>query len=254
MISFSKILKQVLNERMSFRDLLRHSDPARIDRSRDVRTRSLDVRSMGGNEAWTFTYKSSPSTTGHRWHGYVRFLKEDVSNKDRADQLDCMVDCDCPDYRFRFAYNNAKADAGALGAGAWNQNNGQPPRPRSQGGVGDYGVGMCKHLISLAEFLKTNIEPDAPEPDEPEPKPIVPPKKPIQQPKKPSVTPAAQKPQTINAPEPEDTYSDSRSDTDTDTYSDSRGDLQEGTGKLAENLNRLVLSKPTFQVPYPDEN
>lgn len=247
MISFSKILKQVLTERMSFRDLLRHSDPARIDRSRDVRTRSLDVRSMDGNEAWTFTYKSSPSTTGHRWHGYVRFLKEDVSNKDRADQLDCMVDCDCPDYRFRFAYNNAKADAGALGAGAWNDNNGQPPRPRSQGGVGDYGVGMCKHLISLAEFLKTNIEPDAPEPDKPEPKPIVPSKKPVQTK---AIKPTPSKaPQTINAPEPDqDSYSDSRGD----DYSDSRGDIREGSGKLAGNLARLVQNKPTFQVQYED--
>lgn len=244
MISFRQILQQVLTEKMSFRDLYRSSDPGRVSRSHGVRSKSLEVTSMDGNEAWTFSYKSSPSTTGTRWHGYVRFLKEDVSNKDRADQLDCMVDCDCPDYRFRWAYNNAAQGAGTTGGQSWNGNNGQPPRPREQGGVGDLGVGMCKHLLSLGEFLKTKIEPEAPQPDDqpqqvPQPKQQVQPPKKVQpsQPSRPSVPTRP----TINAPDPDD------------TYSDSRGELQEGMGHLAENLSRLVQSTPQFQVPYPDE-
>lgn len=228
----------MLIERMSFKDLYRVSDPARIDRSKDVRAKSLEVTSMDGNEAWTFTYKSNPSTTGNRWHGYVRFLKEDVSAKDHAYELDCMVDCDCPDYRYRFAYNNAKEDAGALGAGAWNSNNGRPPRPREQGGVGDLGPGMCKHLIALGEFLKTNIEPNAPEPEEePEPTPAA---ATLQPPKS-----------SVDAPDPDDnTYSDSRDS----GYSDSRsGDLRESKNDMVNNLNRLVQSSPRFNVPYEDE-
>lgn len=240
-------MRKVLTERMSFRDLLRSSAPARIDRSRDVHAKSLKVTSMDGNEAWTFSYKSNPSTSGQRWQGYVRFLKEDVSHKNKADELDCMVDCTCPDYRFRWAYNNAKQDAGALGQDAWNSNNGRPPRPREQGGVGDLGPGMCKHLIALGEYLKTNIEPDAPQPEEkPEPKIV---SKPVV---KKEPTPA--KP-TVQAPSPEDTYSDSRSgDSDDDSgYSDSRsGELQESSNNLTNKIKTLVQSKPEFDVWYED--
>jgi len=231
---------------MSFRDLFRVSEPGRIDRARDVNAKSLKVTSMDGNEAWTFSYKSNPSTTGNRWQGYVRFLKEDVSHKDRADQLDCMVDCTCPDYRFRWAYNNAKQDAGALGPGAWNDNNGTAPRPREQGGVGDQGPGMCKHLIALGEFLKTNIEPEAPSPEEPKaPEPTI---KPTPTAKKEPVPVKA----TVQAPEPEDTYSDSRAGDNDDTYSDSRGGLEEGHGQLTQKLNNLVKTKPQFDVFYED--
>jgi hypothetical protein len=250
MISFSDIMRKVLTERMSFSDLYNNSTPDRVDRSKNVNARSLRVTSMGGQEAWTFTYKSNPSTTGHRWHGYVRFLNEDVSQAQSADQLDCMVDCDCPDYRYRWAYNNNKQGAGALGSDSWNMNNGRAPRPISQGGVGDQGPGMCKHLIALGEFLKTNIEPEAPQPDEPATKapaptqkaPTKPQPKPQPKPQVKAKVPAAQKPQTINAPKPED-----------DTYSDSRGDtLQEGNGHLADRLTALVQSKPEFDVYYED--
>lgn len=265
MISFAKIMQKVLTERMSFRDLYSTSTPDRVDRSKSVRSKSLRVTSMDGQEAWTFSYKSSPSTTGHRWHGYVRFLKDNVEQAASAADLDCMVDCDCPDYRYRFAYNNAKEEAGAIGPNSWNQNNGQPPRPREQGGVGDYGTGMCKHLISIGEYLKTNIEPTAPEPPKaptpvapkvvptikaPEPKPSVP-SKPTSNAPQPAKKPVAVKPaplvkkSPIDAPSPEDTVDD---------YTDSRsGDLQENVGQVGEKLTALVKSKPEFEVWYEDD-
>ncbi len=234
-------MHKLLVERTSFKNLLRGSEPGRIDRGRhDVNARSIRVQSMDGQEAWTFNYKSNPSTTGHRWHGYVRFMKEDVSNKDNAMDLDCMVDCDCPDYRYRFAYNNAKADVGTIGRqNDWrhaNQNNGRPPRPRSQGGVGDYGVGMCKHLCSLAEFLKTKITSDAPEPEEEEPtvKPTAVLKK------APKITP--EHPTTTDAPEPGDSYSDSRSG------------LNEGRGRLYEQIDSFVRGNPEFDVQVIDNS
>src|ERR1035437_1706457 len=136
MISFSKIMRQVLTETMSFRDLLRGSESGRKQRGRqDVNARSMRVTTMDGNEAWTFRYKSNPSSTGKPWHGFIKFLKKDVSEKDNAEDIDCMVDCDCPDFRFRYAYNNAQAGVTTTGPDSWNKNNGQKWRSRSQGGV-----------------------------------------------------------------------------------------------------------------------
>lgn len=253
MISLSKLLQQVLTEGTSFKNLLRGSEPGRIDRGRhDVNARSIRVITIDDTEAWTFNYKSHPSTTGQRWHGYVHFLKENVSNAKNVMDLECQVDCDCPDYRYRFAYNNDKAGVGKVGGQPeWkhaNNNNGQPPRPRSQGGVGDYGVGMCKHLCSLGEFLKTEIEPDAPEPEDEKPLPKV--VRPA-----PKVTPET--PATTDAPEPEDAYTDSRSDganptddTDDTGYNDTRSGLQENAGNLFSKMDRFVKTNPEFDVQY----
>jgi hypothetical protein len=243
MISFKALLKKVLLERMSFRDLLSYSDPERIKRSDDVSARNLQVTSADdGNEMWRFSYKSNPSTTGNRHRGNITFFKENVSISDSADDLDCMVDCSCPDYRYRFAYNNARADAGDVGARTLNQNNGNPPRYPSN----DLGPGLCKHLIALGEYLKTNIEPNAPEPEAPKPivkQPFKPskPSKPIvkSQPSKPSSP--SQKPQTINAPEPDD------------TYSDTRGGLYENKSKLYDKMQQFVNQNPEFTVQYYDD-
>ena len=147
-------MQNLLTERRSFRDLLGGSEAGRIQRGRtDVNVRPMRVTTLDGNETWTFRYKSDPSTTGNPWHGYVQFFKEDISHKDNAEDLECMVDCDCPDYRYRYAYNNAHDGVGRIGkhpeAPFGNQNNGRKWRPRSQGGVGDYGVGLCKHLCAL---------------------------------------------------------------------------------------------------------
>ncbi len=247
MISFRKLLRQVLLERTSFKRLLAGSESGRKQRGRtDVNVKPMRVTTMDENEAWTFSYKSSPSTTGNRWHGYVQFFKEDVSHKDSAEDLECMVDCDCPDYRYRYAYNNAQDGVGRIGKHPeWphgNQNNGQKWKPRSQGGVGDYGVGLCKHLCALSEYLKTKMEPDAPEPDEPEDMKAQPKPKPTPPPVKPS---PVTKPQTTTAPDPDDdTYTDSRTGSDT---------LQEGRSPIYERLNQFVIENREFEVPYEDD-
>ena len=264
MISFSKILRTLLTERMSFRALLAGSESGRKQRGRqDVNARSMRVASLDGNEAWTFRYKSSPSTTGNPWHGYIQFFKDDVSEKDNAMDLDCMVDCDCPDYRYRYAYNNAKADVGRIGRhpdlSIGNQNNGQRPRPRSQGGVGDYGVGLCKHLCALADFLKTSVSPEAPEPEDPPP---VPTKKPIKKP-----LPPAMAPQTFKAPDPDtDSYNDSRTGSDSDgrTGSDTLMERvtpmgvpirrqSQGISNLYKKMDAFAKQNPEFDVEYEDD-
>lgn len=237
MISFSNILQRVLTERMSFKDLYDRSDPARIARSNDVSVRPLRVETMDGDEAWTFSYKSSPSTTGQRWAGYVRFFKEDVSSKESAGELDCIVDCECPDYRYRWAYANTKQDASVVGGNSWSGCINSPPNRTNP----DQVPGMCKHLISLGEFLKTKLEPDAPEPEDTPERPTYHPTK-IQP--KVKVTPTT--PQTSDAPDPEDSYSDSR---EGGTYSDSRGGLQEQGNRLFERMTSFVRSTPVFDVP-----
>lgn len=236
-------MRRILSERMNFRQLFAGSESGRKERgANDVNAKSSQVFSTDNGEAWTFNYKSSPSTTGNRWHGFIRFFKEDVSAKDNAMDLDCMVDCDCPDYRYRYAYNNRQADVGFTGKHPdWrhnNQNNGQKWKPRSQGGVGDYGVGMCKHLCGLSEYLKTVIEPEAPQPDDKVPPPVK------TKPKPKGVQPSvASKPSTTTAPKPEDSYSDSRSGSDT---------LQEGRSQLYERLDNFVRTHPQFEAPYED--
>lgn len=241
MLSLLSMLKEVLTERMSFAALYNSSEAGRKSRGdSDVNVRPMRVATMDGNEAWTFRYKSDPSTTGHAWHGYIQFFKEDVSSKDNAADLDCMVDCDCPDYRYRYAYNNAHADVGRIGRSPdWpygNQNNGRKWRPRSQGGVGDYGIGLCKHLCALSEYLKTKIEPEAPEPQDVAPKPKP---KPVKPPVRPSVAP-----QTTKAPDPDtDSYNDSRTGSDT---------LTEGMSYLYKKIDEFSKQNPEFTVMYED--
>lgn len=234
-ISFYGMLRKVLTEKMSFRDLLRTSDPVRISRGKhEVRARSIKVISEDNQELWTFNYKSNPSTTGNRWHGYVRFFKEDVSQADNAEDLYCQVDCDCPDFRYRWAYNNSRADVTPVGSDSINGNNGHPPRNPNN----DLGVGMCKHLCSLAEFLKTKIEPVAPEPDElPEPT------QKIKIKSKPYLgTTSIAAPNPDDPPPPDDSYSDSRSGSDT---------LQENhNNHLYEKIDRFVKNNPQFEVWY----
>jgi hypothetical protein len=254
MISFGKILKQILLERMTFRQLYQGSESGRKQRGRtDVRAKSMRVMTLDENEAWAFSYKSSPSTTGNRWHGYVQFFKDNVRQTDDAMKLECMVDCDCPDYRYRYAYNNAQAGVGRIGKHSdWpygNDNNGRKWKPRSQGGVGDYGVGLCKHLCALRDFMRTVVEPDAPQPGD---------KTPPSEPKKVDTTPAAQKPQTSKAPDPDDdTYTDTRSGSET---------LQEYAlpqpqpkppgyvSELYKRLEEFVRTHPEFDVQYEDES
>ena len=248
--SFFGMLKQILAERMTFRQLYQGSESGRKERGRqDVNTKSMRVMSIDENEAWAFSYKSHPSTTGNRWHGYVQFFKENVRQTDDAMQIECMVDCDCPDYRYRYAYNNAQAGVGRIGKAAeWpygNDNNGRKPRPRSQGGVGDYGVGLCKHLCALRDHLHTIISPEAPEPEDPAPAP---------EPKKVDTTPAAQKPQTSTAPDPDDdTYTDTRSGSETlQEYALPQPKPPGYVSELYKRLDEFVRTHPEFDVMCED--
>jgi hypothetical protein len=244
MISLSKMMLQVLTETMSFADLLNNSDPARVDRATHVKSRSLKVTTMDGQEAWIFSYKSDPdwTTTEKRWQGYVQFLKEAVGPNDNAEDLQCMVDCNCPDYRYRWAYRNAEAGAGEVGSNSWNGNNGNAPKNPSN----DLGTGLCKHLISLGRYLKTKIEPTAPEePEEPKDAEEVP--------ETPDYTkPIGSVPMKSTAGDaPEEPVKKKYPTFKPSFYSDSRsGDLMENNTSLKDKIQKFVESNPNFEVPY----
>ena len=242
-LMYSHIMKEVLLDEVSFRDLLNISktksgipgcmDNSRMDRAKHVRTDSLGVKSMDEGERWTFSYKSrNPhSTTRERHRGYVQFVKEDVSSKENAEDLDCRVHCSCPDYFYRWEYNNAKSGAGDF-CGAHNK---QSPKSRHQGGVGKLGEGLCKHLIALGRYLETKIKSDAPEPDDiPEPSKVK-----IKS--KPYLGTTSIAPDPNDPPPSDDSYSDSRSGSDT---------LQESSNHLYKKMDQFVRNNPQFEVWY----
>lgn len=287
MILLKRLIQEFLCERMTFNQLLSASgnkqDNSRMDRAKHVNARSVRVTTIDENEAWTFSYKSQGhhSTTGDRHHGYVRFFKDNVRKNERASDIECMVDCDCPDYKYRWAYNNARAGASITGNSSWNGNNGKPPRPREQGGVGNLGEGLCKHLIALGKFLETEVSPEAPEqpqePTQPEPKPSVATKPSITQPKKPTPskpsipTPqpeptdqedpdptmlAAPQPSTpARTPEPDNTYTDTRAGGEDDEEDNDQSELTEGqVSSLYRKMEQFAKTHPQFDVPvYEDE-
>lgn len=253
MISLKKLLTEALLDEVSYKELLRMTDSARKERARKVGSRSTGVRSVmdagseNTNEAWVFNYKTrSPhSTTKRRYHGRIIFSKQNVDPNDAIEDLDCKVHCDCPDYFYRRQYANHKMGAGTMDPNILGQqHNKQAPTP---GGHADIGPGLCKHLVGLAEYLNTKIEPNAPKPDD-EPPPPEAKKDIVSKPR-----PSASKP-TIQAPKPEkSSYSDSRTDVDdTDTYSDSRGLEEVQNSNLWQKMDALVAQHKIFEVPYED--
>ena len=234
--SFFGMLKTLLTERMSFKDLYNASDPARIGRADNVRARPIRVMSMSKRETWTFRYKSYPSTTGNPWHGYIQFFKKDAAEKENAADLDCIVDCDCPDYRYRWAYANTQQGASRIGRRSWNQCKNAPPNKTNPGQE----PGLCKHLISLGKYLKTKLDPTAPEPGEGEYDPYR--VKPRIKQKEPVALPSS-----TQAPEPEDGYSDSRTGSET-----LQEDINFKRSMLYDRIDNFVNENPEFEIMSGD--
>jgi hypothetical protein len=146
------LLKDLILERMTFNQLMALSDSGRKEKSRHMDTRSLRITPTKDGESWIFSYKSNPSTTQKRYQGYIKFLNDSLKSDKSADDVYCIVDCNCPDFKYRFAYNDAKQGASITGKDSWNKNNGAQPLPIHRK------VGLCGHLISLAGYLKTKID------------------------------------------------------------------------------------------------
>ena len=164
MISLGNIATRVLTEILSFKELMQFSEPERKRRALKMRTQSLPMKADATNEHWNFSYKSdvshitprpptNPNGIPHK--GRITFKKEN-SGASSID-LPCQVDCTCEDYKYKYAFANKDKDAGALGVGSLNTCNGNYPNKTNP----HLRPGMCKHLLSLRNYLRTKLKESA---------------------------------------------------------------------------------------------
>ena len=159
MISLTNMMRELLTEVMTFRQLFSRTDAGRRDRGNRMRVRSLAGTADEDSENWNFSYKSANDhiTTGKSHMGRISFGKDAYvryKNKKNMDEVVCKVDCSCPDYRYRWAYANAAQQAGEMGVNSLNKCNGNAPvktNPRRK-------PSLCKHLVSLKNYLRTKLE------------------------------------------------------------------------------------------------
>jgi hypothetical protein len=138
-----------LNEKLTFDQLFRMSDPKRVFRSFKVKGPPLEIDSYQDAVYYAFNFKSNPSTTGLRHRGYVKFLRPKLDGQKPLQHLNCVVDCTCPDFRYRWAWANKQRGASRVGAQSLNQAFNQAPRrtnPTSK-------PGLCKHVLAAREYI-----------------------------------------------------------------------------------------------------
>jgi hypothetical protein len=141
-----------LLERLSYDQLFSRSEPKRVLRARTVRGPPLDVNAKKDGVYYNFNFKAYPSTTGLRHKGYVKFFKP--KKQTPLDKVECVLDCDCPDYKFRWAWVNKQKGSSAVGPKSYNQAWNRAPKITNPKGK----VGLCKHLLALADFIYGEFE------------------------------------------------------------------------------------------------
>ena len=137
-----------LCEALSFSQLFNLSEPKRVVRSKTVNGPPLDIRAFDDAQYHIFNFKSNPSTTGLRHHGYIKLNKPKRSEP--LTEIPCLVDCTCQDYRYRWAWTNKQRGAGKVGQGSINQAINRAPRitnPTNR-------PGLCKHILALKDYLQ----------------------------------------------------------------------------------------------------
>jgi hypothetical protein len=142
------VAKGCLCEALSFAQLFNLSEPKRIVRSNTVKGPPLDVKAFDDAQYHIFNFKSNPSTTGLRHHGYIKFNKP--KKTEALTEIPCLVDCTCQDYRYRWAWTNKQRGASKVGAGSMNQALNRAPRitnPTNR-------PGLCKHILALKNYLQ----------------------------------------------------------------------------------------------------
>lgn len=141
-------LKNCLCEELSFSQLFNLSEPKRVVRSKTVSGPPLELRAFDDAEYHIFNFKSNPSTTGLRHHGYIKLSKPNKSEP--LTEIPCLVDCTCQDYRYRWAWTNKQKGAGKVGQGSMNQALNRAPRitnPTNR-------PGLCKHILALKDYIE----------------------------------------------------------------------------------------------------
>lgn len=142
-------MTQRLDERMSYDDLFRISDPKRVARSFKVRGPPLDIDSYQDAVYYIFNFKANPSTTGLRHKGYVKFFRPRNPRRTPLQKLECLVDCTCPDFRYRWSWANKQRGSSRVGPSSLNQAWNRAPRKTNPEGK----PGHCKHILAAREYI-----------------------------------------------------------------------------------------------------
>lgn len=143
---------QSIVEKLTFDQLFSISEPKRVLRSKTVRGPPLDVEAKKDGVYYHFNFKAFPSTTGRRHKGYIKFFKP--KKQMPLEKVDCLVDCDCEDYRYRWAWTNKQRGSGKVGPNSLNQAWNKAPKITNPRGKS----GLCKHLLSLRDFIYGELE------------------------------------------------------------------------------------------------
>lgn len=140
-----------LFERLTFDRLFRISEPKRVYRSFTVRGPPLEIDSYQDTVYYIFNFKANPSTTGLRHRGYVKFFKPKNKNPKNVplQHLECLVDCECPDFRYRWAWANKQRQSSVVGAGSLNQAWNKAPKITNPHGK----PGLCKHILATRAYI-----------------------------------------------------------------------------------------------------
>lgn len=151
MNKLSKLLQEVrqyLAERkLTFKQLMDYAEPRRVARSQTVRGGPLKIETFEDSVFHVFNFKSFPSTTGKRHHGYIKFFKPRSPRP--LDELECMVDCTCPDFKYRYAWAVKQRGSSVVGAQSMNRAWNRAPRITNPGSR----PGICKHIIRLKDYI-----------------------------------------------------------------------------------------------------
>ena len=144
-------MKIRLCERLTFDKLFRISDPKRVYRSFTVHGPPLEIDSYQDTAYYCFNFKSDPSTTGLRHRGYVKFFKPKKKNPSEVplQHLECLVDCECPDFRYRWAWANKQRGSSVVGDRSLNQALNRAPRKTNPTGA----PGLCKHILAARQYI-----------------------------------------------------------------------------------------------------
>lgn len=144
---------QSLEERMTYDQLFRISEPKRVKRSDTVRGPPMQIDGYNDAEYHTFNFKAYPSTTGLRHRGYIKFHKPRSGVDKPMEQLEVEVDCECPDLKYRWAWANKQRGSGQVGPKSLNKSNGKAPVKTNPLGQS----GLCKHLLAARSYIYGQI-------------------------------------------------------------------------------------------------
>lgn len=143
-------LQQAIEERLTYDQLFKLSEPKRVMRSFTVKGPPLTIDAYQDAVYFIFRFKANPSTELRRHVGYIKFHKPRRGDAKRPLQdIDVTVDCDCKDFRYRWAWANKQRGSSKVGPGSLNKAINRAPRITNPGSR----PGLCKHLLAARHYI-----------------------------------------------------------------------------------------------------